>query len=111
MSATGPASDADLLGRLGDDPSAFEQFYRRHFDAVTRFLARRCRTPEDVADATSATFLAVLKSVSTYDPCSGRAVPLHGPAPTDPQQTVTKPTVTQRRSADHERPAPPYRLS
>ena len=31
-------------------------------------MARRCKTPEDVADATSATFLAVLLWGSTYNP-------------------------------------------
>jgi RNA polymerase sigma factor (sigma-70 family) len=66
--------DAELLGRVGRDPVAFEQFYRRHFAMVTRFLARRCATPEDVADATSATFLAVMVSSSTYDPGVGHAV-------------------------------------
>jgi RNA polymerase sigma factor (sigma-70 family) len=66
--------DAELLGRADHDPVAFEQFYRRHFATVTRFLARRCATPEDVADATSATFLAVLLSSSTYRPSQGQPV-------------------------------------
>jgi RNA polymerase sigma factor (sigma-70 family) len=67
-------SDAELLGRAGHDPVAFEQFYRRHIDTVTRFLAQRCGTPEDVADATSATFLAVMLSGSTYNPNAGQPV-------------------------------------
>jgi RNA polymerase sigma factor (sigma-70 family) len=66
--------DAELLGRVSHDPLAFEQFYRRHFATVTRFLARRCATPEDVADATSATFLSVLLLGATYDPTAGQAV-------------------------------------
>jgi RNA polymerase sigma factor (sigma-70 family) len=75
VGAYGPTDpDAELLGRVGRDPVAFEQFYRRHFAMVTRFLARRCATPEDVADATSATFLAVMVSSSTYDPGVGHAV-------------------------------------
>ena len=75
MGYYGPTvSDAELLGRVSRDPMAFEQFYRRHFTTVTRFLAARCTTPEDVADATSATFLAVMLSGSTYDPSAGRAV-------------------------------------
>ena len=65
-------SDAELLARLGNDRSAFEQFYLRHFDTVTRFLARRCATPEDVADATSATFLCVMLSSATYNPAIGK---------------------------------------
>ena len=74
MGPYGTLSDADLLGRAGHDPVAFEQFYRRHFSTVTRFLARRCATPEDVADATSATFLAVMLSGSTYEPGAGKPV-------------------------------------
>jgi RNA polymerase sigma-70 factor (ECF subfamily) len=66
--------DAELLGALGQDPLAFEQFYRRHFTTVARYLARRCKTPEDVADATSATFLAVMLWGPTYDPKMARPV-------------------------------------
>ena len=63
----GPESDAELLEKLAEEPGALEEFYSRHVGMVMRFLARRCRTPEDVADATSATFLAVLLSSATYD--------------------------------------------
>jgi hypothetical protein len=66
--------DVELLRQLGEDSCAFEQFYRRHVGTVTRFLARRCTTPEDVADATSATFLAAMLSASTYDPRLGQPV-------------------------------------
>ncbi|MEZ0071711.1 RNA polymerase sigma factor [Planotetraspora sp. GP83] len=48
------------------DPEAFEAFYRRHFDAVTRFLARRVADPHTVADLTAEVFLAVLDSAHTY---------------------------------------------
>jgi RNA polymerase sigma-70 factor (ECF subfamily) len=67
-------ADRELLGRLGRDRAAFEQFYRRHYETVTRFLARRCATPEDVADATSATFISVMVCASTYDPDRGQPV-------------------------------------
>ncbi|HEV2362308.1 MAG TPA: sigma-70 family RNA polymerase sigma factor [Acidimicrobiales bacterium] len=66
-------SDEELLERAGTDPAAFEAFYRRHVGLITRFLAQRCRTPEDLADATSATFLAVLVSSQTFDPTIGPA--------------------------------------
>ena len=33
------ASERDLMARLGTDPAAFEEFYRRHVDAVTLFAA------------------------------------------------------------------------
>jgi RNA polymerase sigma-70 factor (ECF subfamily) len=75
MEPYGPdVPDAELLGRLGQDPLAFEQFYRRHFTTVARYLARWCKTPEDVADAASATFLAVMLWGATYDPEMGRPV-------------------------------------
>ncbi len=35
---------------IGTDPEAFEAFYRRHFDEVTRVLARRVADPHQVAD-------------------------------------------------------------
>jgi RNA polymerase sigma-70 factor (ECF subfamily) len=66
-----PLDDATLLGRVAADPEALEHFYRRHIADITRFLARRCRTPEDVADAVSATFVAVLLSARTFDPALG----------------------------------------
>jgi RNA polymerase sigma-70 factor (ECF subfamily) len=66
-----PRDDVELLSVISSNPAALEQFYRRHVDDVTRFLARRCRTPEDVADAVSATFLAILLSAETFDPTLG----------------------------------------
>ncbi|GAA1015095.1 RNA polymerase sigma factor [Acrocarpospora pleiomorpha] len=54
------------LADIARDPEAFEGFYRRHFDAVTRFLARRVEDPHLVADLTANVFLAVLDSAHTY---------------------------------------------
>ncbi|MEV6159284.1 sigma-70 family RNA polymerase sigma factor [Nonomuraea sp. NPDC052129] len=45
---------------------AFEAFYRRHVDAVTRFLARRVDDPHTVADLVAEVFVAVLDSAHTY---------------------------------------------
>jgi len=64
-------SDGRLLELLKTDPVAFEAFYRRHIVGVMRYLARRCDSPEDVADATASTFLAVLVSSSTFDSSLG----------------------------------------
>ncbi|MFE7759974.1 RNA polymerase sigma factor [Streptomyces sp. NPDC057438] len=50
------------------DPAAFEVFYRRHVDAVTRFMARRVTDPHTVADLTAETFLAVIDSARAYRP-------------------------------------------
>ncbi|MBL1065427.1 RNA polymerase sigma factor [Streptomyces sp. 7-21] len=48
------------------DPAAFEEFYRRHVNEVTRFVARRSEDPHDVADLTAEVFLAVIDSGHTY---------------------------------------------
>ncbi|MDT0347590.1 RNA polymerase sigma factor [Streptomyces litchfieldiae] len=48
------------------DPELFEEFYRRHIDAVTRFVARRVDDPHTVADLTAEVFLAVIDSGHTY---------------------------------------------
>lgn len=53
------------------DPAAFEVFYRRHVDAVTRFMARRVADPHTVADLTAETFLAVIDSARAYRPDLG----------------------------------------
>jgi Sigma-70 region 2 len=65
------APDAELIAAIPSSAAAFDSFYRRHISAVMRFLARRCDTPEDVADAAADTFLAVLGSWSTYRPERG----------------------------------------
>ncbi|MEU3092099.1 RNA polymerase sigma factor [Streptomyces massasporeus] len=53
------------------DPRLFEQFYRRHVDAVLRFVARRVDDPHTAADLTAEIFLAVLDSAPTYRPHLG----------------------------------------
>jgi RNA polymerase sigma-70 factor (ECF subfamily) len=63
--------DAELISAIPTSAEAFDAFYRRHIDAVLRFLARRCATPEDVADAAAATFVAVLTSSWTFRPERG----------------------------------------
>ena len=64
-------TDIELLARLGTDAAALELFFRRHVDTVTRFVARRCREPEDVADAVAQTFLEVVLSAERFDPRKG----------------------------------------
>ena len=71
MSSETPLDDVELLESLEARPRALETFYRRHVAEVTRFLARRCQSPEDVADAVSTTFLAVIQSARTFDPSRG----------------------------------------
>ncbi|MDP9862823.1 MULTISPECIES: RNA polymerase sigma factor [Streptosporangium] len=52
--------------RLSEDPMAIEAFYRRHVDAVMRFVVRRVSDPHLAADLTADIFLAVLDSADTY---------------------------------------------
>ncbi|WP_248964513.1 RNA polymerase sigma factor [Sphaerisporangium perillae] len=51
---------------LSEDPVAFEAFYRRHIDAVMRFVVRRVSDPHLAADLTADIFLAALDSANTY---------------------------------------------
>jgi RNA polymerase sigma factor (sigma-70 family) len=53
------------------DPQLLEEFYRRHVDAVTRFVARRVADPHAVADLTADVFLAAIDSRHTYRPQRG----------------------------------------
>ncbi|WP_328901779.1 sigma-70 family RNA polymerase sigma factor [Streptomyces sp. NBC_00441] len=53
------------------DPDLFEEFYRRHFDAITRFVARRVADPHTVADVTAEVFLAAIDSADSYRPGRG----------------------------------------
>ncbi|MFE9093244.1 RNA polymerase sigma factor [Streptomyces sp. NPDC007264] len=53
------------------DPLLFEEFYRRHVDAVMRFVARRVDDPHTAADLTAEIFLAVLDSAHSYRPGLG----------------------------------------
>ncbi|WP_067465760.1 RNA polymerase sigma factor [Actinomadura macra] len=59
------------LAGVGGDPAAFEEFYRRHIEEVSRFVARRVRDPHTAADLTAEVFLAVIDSAHTYRPARG----------------------------------------
>jgi RNA polymerase sigma-70 factor (ECF subfamily) len=64
-------SDAELLSAT--DTRSFELFYRRHFESLLGFFARRTRDPELAADLTAETFAAALSSRRRYRPDRGRA--------------------------------------
>jgi RNA polymerase sigma-70 factor (ECF subfamily) len=49
----------------------FETLYRENVDAVTRFAARRCTSPDEVADLVAVVFLRVIESWPRYDPRRG----------------------------------------
>ncbi|MET9243841.1 sigma factor [Nonomuraea sp. NPDC003709] len=56
------------------DSAAFEAFYRRHVEGITRFLARRVDDPHMVADLVADVFLAAMESAHTYRPGRGSEV-------------------------------------
>ncbi|MGN9840760.1 RNA polymerase sigma factor [Nonomuraea sp. H19] len=60
--------------RLNEDPAAFEAFYRRHVDAVLKFVTRRVSDPHLAADLTADIFLAALDSAHTYVPGRGSEI-------------------------------------
>jgi RNA polymerase sigma factor (sigma-70 family) len=66
------ASDAELLAHAGD-PVMFEEFYRRHVQAVTRFATRRCGSADEVAELVSVVFVEALVSARGYDRRRGSA--------------------------------------
>jgi RNA polymerase sigma factor (sigma-70 family) len=68
------ASEQDLVARLGTDPAAFEEFYRRHVDAVTLFAVRRVGLPDQAADLVAEVFLEVIESAGRYDPDRGEPI-------------------------------------
>ncbi|MEU6777966.1 sigma factor [Nonomuraea angiospora] len=55
---------------------AFDAFYRRHIEAVTRFLSRWVDDPHTVADLAADVFLAVFDSAHTYRPGKGSEIAL-----------------------------------
>src|SRR3954449_9809394 len=64
-------TDAELL--CAPDTRSFELFYRRHFETVLGFFARRTRDPELAADLTAETFAAALAGRRRFRPEKGRA--------------------------------------
>ncbi|NRQ33840.1 sigma-70 family RNA polymerase sigma factor [Nonomuraea sp. NN258] len=60
--------------RLNEDPAAFEAFYRRHVDAVLRYVVRRVSDPHLAADLTADIFLAAMDSAATYRPGRGSEI-------------------------------------
>jgi RNA polymerase sigma factor (sigma-70 family) len=60
--------DAELLGAVRSDPSAFAVFYDRYEVVVVGYLARRVRDPEVVADLTAEVFASALRSAPRYRP-------------------------------------------
>ncbi len=68
MRSYADASDDDLLRWTPGDPDAFGAFYRRHEDAVLRYMVARVRDGELAADLTAETFAAALISAPRFRP-------------------------------------------
>ncbi len=66
-------SDEELLRATAQEPEAFGVFYRRHVDAVLRYVLSRTRRPELAADVTAETFAAALEQHDRFDPRRGPA--------------------------------------
>lgn len=64
-------SDSELLS--AGDTRSFELFYRRNFETVLGFFARRTRDPELAADLAAETFAAALHARRRYRSQQGRA--------------------------------------
>lgn len=54
------------VARIASNPDAFEAFYRRHFEAVRRFVVRRVDDPYLAADLIADVFLAAIDSAHSY---------------------------------------------
>jgi RNA polymerase sigma-70 factor (ECF subfamily) len=66
-------SDDELLAATARDADAFGAFYRRHGEAVFKYMLFRTRNPEDAAELAAEVFAAALES-------SGRYKRMHTPA-------------------------------
>ena len=61
-------TDDELLLLARTRPEAFGAFYRRHADALLRFLARRTFDPEAAAELTAETFASALEACRRFRP-------------------------------------------
>jgi RNA polymerase sigma-70 factor (ECF subfamily) len=61
------AADRDqLTAKALNDPAAFVQLYRRHYDAVFRYCVHRLFERQAAEDATSQVFLKVIENLSRF---------------------------------------------
>ena len=60
------ADDGQLIAHARNDPAAFVQLYRRHYDAVFRYCVHRLFERQTAHDVTSAVFLSVVENFSRF---------------------------------------------
>lgn len=71
--------DSYEMARIGEDPEAFEAFYREHVEAMLRYATRRSRDPHAAADLVADVFLAAISSAAGYREELGSQIAwLHG---------------------------------
>jgi RNA polymerase sigma factor (sigma-70 family) len=66
MMARAERSDEELLAAAGRDPQAFGIFYRRHGEAVFRYMLFRTRSADDAAELAAEVFAAALESSGRF---------------------------------------------
>ncbi|MFF3404425.1 RNA polymerase sigma factor [Streptomyces sp. NPDC002659] len=67
------------VARIGEDPEAFEAFYREHVQTMLRYAARRSRDPFAAADLVTEVFLAAISAAAGYREELGSPIAwLHG---------------------------------
>ncbi|MBA7698701.1 RNA polymerase sigma-H factor [subsurface metagenome] len=60
------ADDSQLIAQARNDPAAFVQLYRRHYDVVFRYCVHRLFERQTAQDVTSAVFLSVVENFSRF---------------------------------------------
>ena len=65
---TAPEDSALMLRYCDGDVAAFETLYRRHNDALYRYLLRRCRHREQAEDVFQEVWGKIIKARDTYRP-------------------------------------------
>jgi RNA polymerase sigma-70 factor (ECF subfamily) len=64
-----PESSEGLIRRVGDDPEAFVQLYRRNYDAIFRYCVHRLFERHTAEDVTSEVFLKAVGHVHRFSGC------------------------------------------
>ena len=62
-----PAGTARAGPRAPSRLDRFEEVYRREFGAVAAYFARRCQSPQLIADLTADTFVAAIRSFADFE--------------------------------------------
>ncbi len=60
------ADESRLIARARNDPAAFVQLYRRHYDAVFRYCVHRLFDRQTAQDVTSVVFLSVVENFGRF---------------------------------------------